>query len=67
MKVQMEIQGNGERRVMKIVEIGTIPCMGDRIEIPEVGVAEVVSVMHTPFIREYDAAVILKRASKTWK
>jgi hypothetical protein len=46
-----------------MVEVQSIPLIGEVFDTGDTGVFNVVAVIHTPFIREYDALVILREIS----
>lgn len=48
---------------MQMVEVESIPLIGETFDTGDAGVFKVVAVIHTPFIREYDALVILREIS----
>jgi hypothetical protein len=63
LKIQVEIESGGGRRPLRMVEVQSIPLIGEVFDTGDTGVFNVVAVIHTPFIREYDALVILREIS----
>jgi hypothetical protein len=63
-KIKLELQKGSRREAFRTIEVASVPRVGEKFETGEQGTFEVVEVVHTPFIREWDAVVILKSAGK---
>lgn len=61
MKIQIELEEQGGRRVLTMVEMGRVPLRGEFIQLGEADYV-VIAVLHTPYLRGYDALVFVKKA-----
>jgi len=43
-----------------MIDLASIPRVGEKFETGDQGTLEVIEVVHTPLIREWDAVVVLK-------
>ncbi len=43
-----------------MMEVSAIPRIGDKLDTGSKGTFEVIEVVHTPIIRQWDAVVVLK-------
>jgi hypothetical protein len=50
------------RQSFRTIEMANLPRVGDRFDTGDQGTLEVVEVVHTPLIRDWDAVVVLKAA-----
>ena len=60
-KIKLELQTEGDRLPLGLFDMATIPLMGEDYQLPDGRKFQVVAVVHTPFIREYDALVVLRK------
>ena len=66
MRVRLEVATAAGREHLKTIETSNIPRVGEKIETGERQTFEVVEVVHTPLIRDWDAVVILKVVKIIW-
>ena len=59
-KVRLEIATPLGREHLRTVELKEVPRVGEKISALPDGTFEIVEVVHTPLIREWDAVVILR-------
>ena len=59
-RIKLELETGNRRREFKIIEALAIPRAGEKFETGDHGTLEVLEVVHTPLIREWDAVVVLK-------
>ena len=60
LKIKLELETGNKRHPFRMIEVTSIPRVGEKFETGDQGVLEVVDVVHTPLIREWDAMVVLK-------
>jgi hypothetical protein len=63
LKVKLELQSEGDRVPLGLFDMESVPPMGENYQLPDGRKLQVVAVVHTPFIRDYDALVVLRKAS----
>ena len=56
----MELEADNKRHPFRTIEVATVPRVGEKFETGDQGTLEVVDVVHTPLIREWDAVIVLK-------
>ena len=61
-KVKLELQIGNQRHPFRMINLASIPRIGEKFETGDQGTLEVMDVVHTPLIREWDAVVVLKAA-----
>jgi hypothetical protein len=61
-RIRLEVATATGREPLETIDTITVPRVGERIDTKARGAFEVVEVVHTPLIREWDAVVIVKAA-----
>ena len=59
-RVRLEIATHKGRETLKTIESAAMPKVGERIDTGDKQMFEVIDVVHTPLIRDWDALVIVK-------
>ena len=59
--VRFEVISREGSQPLVTVEVATVPRVGEKVQPNGSGTYEVIDVVHTPVIREWDAVVLVKR------
>lgn len=59
-KIRLELETDNRRQALRTIEVATVPRVGEKFETGDQGTLQVIEVVHTPLIREWDAVVVLK-------
>ena len=62
-KIRLELQHGGKRKFLRDIEAATVPRVGEKLQTGDL-VLEVVDVVHTPLIRDWDAVILLKETGR---
>jgi hypothetical protein len=57
---KLEVTTQRGRDHLKTIEAGNLPRVGEKLEIEDRRTFEVVEIVHTPLIRDWDAVVIVR-------
>ena len=60
MKVRLQVL-NGADDGRRVLELRTLPRVGELLESASYGTCEVVKVVHTPEVEEHEATIVLRK------
>jgi hypothetical protein len=63
-KIRLELKTGRKRETLEVLEVVAVPRPGDKIETSQKRILEVIEVVHTPVIRDWDAVVVVKAGTR---